>query len=97
MKHTLIIQIFRKWWYIDVMYDRLDLKLIFPSHVMHSCYIIYDVTTNTIIKDRTGNGMNTATLLRYWMKKDLPEFKWEGYKQFRNDLSEYYQTLKNET
>ena len=68
-----------------------------PLSVMQLCNVVYDATTETMIKNRNGYGpnqkLNDAIVLRMWLDEDLPTFEYKGHKKLDKDYSQWCVTV----
>ena len=66
-----------------------------PQSVMQLCEVVYDVTTETMIKNRHGpdKKLDDAIVLRMWLDDDLPIFEYKSHKKLDKDFSQWCVTV----
>ena len=99
-KHLLVLQLMGRWWRMEVgiglcytapMKAGADI----PFRLMQLCNVVYDVTTETMIKNRNGpdRKLDDAIVLRMWLDDDLPVFEYKGHKKLNKDFNEWCATI----
>ena len=88
MSHLLVLHVMGKWWKITIdetviqHTKPLSTGPDIPVFLMRICNVVYNVTTETMIKNRasTNTKLDSAIVMRIWMESDsLPTL------EFKND------------